>query len=82
MTDTTASTVDRIRALNDAFRRIGGAVIITAGVEAMPAEQRNSLLQKVRAFDAFTDDNDPYGEHDFGAVDEGGVRYFWKVDFV
>jgi hypothetical protein len=54
MTDTTASTVDRIRALNDAFRRIGGAVIITAGVEAMPAEQRKSLLQKVRAFDAFT----------------------------
>ena len=82
MTDTTASTVDRIRALNDAFRRtfIGGAVMITAGVEAMPAEQRNSLLQKVRAFDAFTDDNDPYGEHDFGAVDEGGVRYYWKVD--
>ena len=82
MTDTTASTVDRIRALNDAFRRtfIGGAVMITTGVEAMPAEQRNSLLQKVRAFDAFTDDNDPYGEHDFGAVDEGGVRYYWKVD--
>jgi hypothetical protein len=21
-----------------------------------------------------------HGEHDFGAVDEGGVRYFWKVD--
>ena len=82
MTDTTASTVDRIRALNDDFRRsfVGGLVVITAGVEAMPAEQRNSLLQKVRAFDAFTDDNDPYGEHDFGAVDEGGVRYFWKVD--
>jgi hypothetical protein len=82
MTDTTASTVDRIRALNDAFRRtfIGGAVMITTGVEAMPAEQRKSLLQKVRAFDAFTDDNDPHREHDFGAVDEGGVRYFWKID--
>ena len=32
------------------------------------------------AFDAFTDDNDPYGEHDFGAIDEGGVRCFWKID--
>jgi hypothetical protein len=82
MTDTTASTVDRIRALNDAFRRtfIGGAVMITAGVEARPVEQRRALLAKVRAFDAFTEDNDPHGEHDFGAVDEGGVRYFWKVD--
>ena len=82
MTSTTVSTIDRIRELNDDFRRtfIGGAVMITAGVEAMPAEQRKSLLQKVRACDACTDDNDPHGEHDFGAVDEGGVRYFWKVD--
>jgi hypothetical protein len=72
-----------IRALNDAFRRtfVGGAVMITAGVEAMPLEQRRSLLQKVRAFDAFTDDNDPHGEHDFGAIDEGGVRCFWKIEY-
>jgi hypothetical protein len=82
MTSTTVSTADRIRALNDDFRRtfVGGMVVITAGVEAMPADQRKSLLAKVRAFDAFTEDNDPHGEHDFGAVDEGGGRYFWKVD--
>ena len=82
MTSTTVTTAERIRALNDAFRRtfVGGAVMITAGVEAMPLEQRRSLLQKVRAFDAFTDDNDPHGEHDFGAIDEGGVRCFWKID--
>jgi hypothetical protein len=83
MTDTTVSTTDRIRALNDDFRRtfVGGLVMITAGVEAMPADQRKSLLAKVRAFDAFTEDNDPHGEHDFGAIDEGGVRYFWKIDY-
>ena len=82
MTDTTVSTTDRIRALNDDFRRsfVGGLVVITAGVEAMPAERRKSLLAKVRAFDVFTEDNDPRGEHDFGAVDEGGLRYFWKID--
>ena len=82
MTSTTVSTADRIRALNDDFRRsfVGGLVMITAGVEAMPAEQRKSLLAKVRAFDVFSEDNDPRGEHDFGAVDEGGVHYFWKVD--
>jgi hypothetical protein len=55
-------------------------VLITAGVEAMPDEQRRSLLTKVRAFDTFTEDNDPHGEHDFGAVDEDGVRFLWKVD--
>ncbi len=82
MTSTTMSKSDRIRELNDAFRRtfVGGAVMITAGVEAMPSDQRRSLLQKVRAFDAFTEDNDPHHEHDFGAIDEGGARCFWKID--
>jgi len=82
MTSTTVTTAERIRTLNDAFRRtfVGGAVMITAGVEAMPLDQRRSLLQKVRAFDVFTDDNDPHGEHDFGSIDEGGVRCFWKID--
>jgi len=83
MTSTTESKTDRIRALNDTFRRtfVGGAVVITAGVEAMPADQRRSLLQKVRAFDVFTEDNDPHGEHDFGSIEESGVRCFWKIDY-
>ena len=82
MTSATVSTVELIRALNDDFRRtfVGGMVVITAGVEAMPVDQRRSLLAKVRAFDAFTDDNDPHCEHDFGAIDESGVRCFWKID--
>ena len=83
MTSKTESRTGRIRELNDAFRRtfVGGAVMITAGVEALPPDQRRSLLQKVRSFDAFTEDNDPHAEHDFGAVDEGGERYFWKIDY-
>jgi hypothetical protein len=35
----------------------------------------------MRRFDAFTPDNDPHGEHDFGAFDEGGDRFFWKIDY-
>src|SRR6202453_2282503 len=83
MTNTTESKTDRIRSLNDAFRRtfVGGAVMITAGVEAMPLDQRRSLLQKVRSFDAFSQGNDPHQEHDFGAVDEAGVRCFFKIEY-
>ena len=82
MTNTTESKTDRIRELNDAFRRtfVGGAVMITSGVEAMPLDQRRSLLQKMRSFDAFGEDNDPHHEHDFGSIDEGGVRCFFKID--
>ena len=41
MTSTTVSIAERIRDLNDAFRRtfVGGVVMITAGVEAMPPDQ-------------------------------------------
>ena len=80
--DNSRSTV-RTRDLNDAFRRtfVGGAVVVTAGVAAMPADQRQTLLRMVRAFEAFDEDNDPHGEHDLGVVEVAGVRYFWKIDY-
>jgi Protein of unknown function (DUF3768) len=83
MTTTSLTKTDTIRDLNDALRQtfIGGAVMITAGVEAMTDDERRSLLQKVRTFATFSEDNDPHGEHDFGAIDEGSVRYFWKIDY-
>jgi hypothetical protein len=83
MTHTTESKTDRIRSLNDAFRRtfIGGAVMITAGIEAIPLDQRRSLLQKIREFTAFDEGNDPHGEHDFGALTEGEFRCFFKIDY-
>jgi Protein of unknown function (DUF3768) len=35
-------------------------------------------LAAVQRFDAFTPDNDPYGEHDFVTLD--GEKLFWKID--
>ena len=83
MTEDRSDPAKRVRRLNDAFRRtfVGGVVVVTAGVDALPSQLRSSLLAKVRAFDAFTEDNDPHGEHDFGVVDDGDVRCFWKIDY-
>lgn len=70
--------------LNDVFRMtfIGGRVIITAGIDALPFKVRESVFAGVRRFDAFTPDNDPHGEHDFGSFDqEGAGRIFWKIDY-
>ncbi len=25
--------------------------------------------------------NDPYGEHDFGAIDHNGQKIYWKIDY-
>ncbi len=34
-----------------------------------------------RVFSNFNKDNDPNGEHDFGAFDVDGITYFWKIDY-
>lgn len=72
----------RIRNLNDALRRsfTGGRVVMTAGVGALPDRVRGEIITAVRAFDSFSADDDPYGEHDFGTVEVAGHRVFWKVD--
>ena len=56
-------------------------MVLTAGVAALAEHDLLALLQLVRSFDAFTTDNDPYEEHDFGAIDLGGEKYFWKIDY-
>jgi hypothetical protein len=72
----------KIRELNDAFRRffVGGRVLITQGVIALP--DLDEIMRRVREFDAFNEDNDPYPhEHDFGAVEHGDAKIFWKLDY-
>ena len=73
----------RISELNDSLRRTfsGGKVVMTDGVAALPEQKLAQLLQRVRSFDAFTNDNDPHGEHDFGSVELAGTTYFFKVDY-
>ena len=72
----------RIRELNDSFRRSfsGGRVMLTASVDALPSDVKAMAIRKVATFDHFTEDNDPYGEHDFGAFDLAGPKFFWKLD--
>ncbi|TBC71550.1 DUF3768 domain-containing protein [Rhizobium leguminosarum] len=72
-----------IRTLNDAFRcnPTAGRVVITSGVSALPHDQRLALLLAVVGFTAFDAGNDPYNEHDFGAIEQDRVSYFWKIDY-
>ena len=74
---------DEIRRLNDAFRRtfVSGHVVATRGVMLLPPDERSSLFDAVRTFSSFSPEDDPYGEHDFGALTVQGVRYFWKIDY-
>lgn len=77
------SRADRLRHLNDTFRRsfVSGHVVATHGVMLLEPDDRCGLFQAVREYDRFTPKDDPYGEHDFGALAFKGVRYFWKIDY-
>ncbi|MDH5327681.1 MAG: DUF3768 domain-containing protein [Gammaproteobacteria bacterium] len=75
--------LERIAQLNDAFRRsfIGGRVVLTQGVYALDQKVQDEIFQKVMTFGDFNEDNDPYGEHDFGCVEHLGRKYFFKIDY-
>ena len=73
----------RIAALDDELRRgfEGGLVVETPGVEGLGPEIVARVHREVRAFAAFTPDDDPHGEHDFGSLGLEGRIVFWKVDY-
>lgn len=74
---------EKIRQLNDDLRKsfCGGRIVLTVGIQSMTDSDRRELLKQVQSFDNFTEDNDPYGEHDFGAIDFKNDVYFWKIDY-
>ncbi|MFZ5618502.1 MAG: DUF3768 domain-containing protein [Pseudomonadota bacterium] len=74
----------KIRDLNDQFRIRGmgnGSLMITAGVSALGDACVAAIIAAVRTFAAFTADNDPHGEHDFGSLELSGEKLFWKIDY-
>lgn len=73
----------RIRELNDQFRRTGhgGRQLITPGIQEMGLIAVVTIRQLVAIYDAFCEDNDPHGEHDFGNLTYRGQKVFWKIDY-
>jgi len=77
------SKPEQIRTLNDTCRRTftGCTVMITPTVQELGDEEKAQLLSAVREFDQFDADNDSHHEHDFGAIDLHGEKWFWKFDY-
>ena len=95
----TPEQIDTIRRLNDAARErpgISSIANVTSGFQALADTDRLAALAAIIGFSAFGEGNDPYGEHDFGAVyrlapgrwtqdrpdnaAQIGTTVFWKVD--
>jgi hypothetical protein len=74
----------RICRLNDAFRRadvMHGTLVITQGIQALGEDATRAIVLKVAEHEDFTEDNDPRGERDFGALEHAGEKIFWKIDY-
>ena len=73
----------RICDLNDAFRTTleGGQIVITGGVVARGLAFHREMIAQIRGFASFEADNDPYGEHDFGALTVRGKKIFFKIEY-
>ena len=90
----------RIARLNDLARHAMGVActaVATAGFRSLPDADQSCVRELIETYDAFTDDNDPHGERDFGTIYQLGdgrwtterprlrederERVFWKIDY-
>jgi hypothetical protein len=79
---TIASQNDCLRAaLPVGTAAVPGCVVLTRALAALPSATVARVLQAVATFTDFSDGNDPYGEHDFGALDVDGARINFKIDY-
>ena len=86
----TSPDARRIAAQNDVFRRNiicgttagepHGRVLTTRAVADMGALFMVAATWAVATDATFTEDNDPDGDHSFGAVTVEGRKVWWKID--
>ena len=69
----------KVANLNDVFRKAGFGVMTTPGVRGL--YDLSGLISAVCRYNNFDEDNDPYGEHDFGTIYWQGKKVFFKIDY-
>ena len=97
---TASEQTARIARLNDLARSAMGVAckaVATVGFRSLPEADQSRVRELIETFDAFTEDNDPHGERDFGTIYQLGdgqwtterprvrederERVFWKLDY-
>jgi hypothetical protein len=73
----------KIRELNDLLRKtfVGGMIVQTRSIAGLHSDEKEELVRAVMRFDSFDPDNDPWDEHDFGAVKIREHYCYWKIDY-
>lgn len=75
---------NRIAILNDQLRvnGVGGKIVLTQGIANLGDEMIVNIINAMRQYAAWSEDNDPYGEHDFGVITlTESKKVFFKIDY-
>jgi hypothetical protein len=55
--------------------RVTFSRIVGQDERALSDQDRSRVVESVQNFTSFTEDNDPYGEHDFGTIVLDGIGW-------
>ncbi|GJE09165.1 DUF3768 domain-containing protein [Methylobacterium longum] len=78
-----AALLKRIRTVHLGSHQTYGAPRVHADLREQGERHSRKRIDRLLAvcrFSSFDPNNEPHGEHDFGAVEVGGERFFWKID--
>ena len=56
-------------------------LVITSGIAALGIDAVGKILRKVKEYDRFNKDTDPWGERDMGFFKYEGKDIIWKIDY-
>ena len=68
----------QIAELNDRCRQYLGAsgrLVVSSGIASLDPDKQRRILMRVQNHRRFDEGNDPYGEHDFGALNPTTVGF-------
>ena len=65
---------------NSENQKIKGKYLVTKGISELPLPEQFAITIKVREFNNFNENNDPYGEHDYGKFQHNSNDIMWKID--
>ena len=80
--------IEKVAQLNDFLRGyiltatpVKDKIVITQGVSALDKTIQKKIFEQVKSFKDFNQDNNPFGERDFGAFKVNDMDFFWKISY-
>jgi hypothetical protein len=68
-----------VRQFNDQCRKTFSActILVAPIVEGLPDDEKATLIEAVRTFEQFNDEDDPHHEHQFDRIELFGKSWCW-----